>query len=163
MSTSAASRFSRSNTKSTPVEWCKSTDIGKLRRSADVYRSDGFITIPPVQNWSTSAPDHGLGVGGRFLIGSVRLPQRNPWNIVRGKPICKEATPILKTVHEPRHTGAGIQRSGSASSARARRVAADRNDAIRQGVTGHNARYVLGFGLSATIVAFIIVYLLYFG
>jgi hypothetical protein len=33
----------------------------------------------------------------------------------------------------------------------------------RQGVTGHNARYVLGFGLSATIVAFIIVYLLYFG
>ena len=129
MSTSAASRFSRSNTKSTPVEWCKSTDIGKLRRSADVYRSDGFITIPPVQNWSTSAPDHGLGVGGRFLIGSVRLPQRNPWNIVRGKPVCKQATPILKTVHEPRHTGAGIQRSGSASSARARRVAADRNDA----------------------------------
>ena len=33
----------------------------------------------------------------------------------------------------------------------------------RQGVTGHNARYVLGFGLSATIVAFIIVYLLCFG
>jgi hypothetical protein len=33
----------------------------------------------------------------------------------------------------------------------------------RQGVTGHNARYELGFGLSATIVAFIIVYLLYFG
>ena len=59
----------------------------------------------------------------------VAEQQRNPWNIVRGKPICKEATPILKTVHEPRHTGAGIQRSGSASSARARRFAADRNDA----------------------------------
>jgi hypothetical protein len=33
----------------------------------------------------------------------------------------------------------------------------------RQGVTGHNVRYVLGFGLTAIIVAFIIVYLLYFG
>jgi hypothetical protein len=33
----------------------------------------------------------------------------------------------------------------------------------RQGVTGHNARYVLGFGLAAVIVAFVIVYLIYFG
>ena len=33
----------------------------------------------------------------------------------------------------------------------------------RQGVTGHNVRYVLGFGLLAVIVAFVIVYLIFFG
>jgi hypothetical protein len=33
----------------------------------------------------------------------------------------------------------------------------------RQGVTGHNVRYVLGFGLAAVIVAFVIVYLIFFG
>lgn len=45
---------------------------------------------------------------------------------------------------------------------------ADRRDAqqpvvpttrARQGVTGHNVRYVLGFGIAAVIVAFIVVYL----
>jgi hypothetical protein len=29
--------------------------------------------------------------------------------------------------------------------------------AARQGVTGHNVRYVLGFGLAGTIAAFILV------
>ena len=33
----------------------------------------------------------------------------------------------------------------------------------RQGVTGHNVRYVLGFSLAAVVVAFIIIYLLFFG
>jgi hypothetical protein len=33
----------------------------------------------------------------------------------------------------------------------------------RQGVMGHNAHYVLGFGLGAVILAFIIVYFVYFG
>jgi hypothetical protein len=33
----------------------------------------------------------------------------------------------------------------------------------RAGVTGHNVRYVLGFGLAAIIVAFVIVYLVYVG
>lgn len=33
----------------------------------------------------------------------------------------------------------------------------------RQGVTGHNVRYVLGFGLVGVIVAFTIIYLFYFG
>jgi hypothetical protein len=33
----------------------------------------------------------------------------------------------------------------------------------RQGVTGHNVRYVLGFGLVGIIIAFIIVYLIFFG
>ncbi len=33
----------------------------------------------------------------------------------------------------------------------------------RQGVTGHNVRYVLGFGLEAVIAAFIVVYLVYVG
>ena len=31
----------------------------------------------------------------------------------------------------------------------------------RQGVTGHNVRYVLAFGIAAVIVAFAIVYLVY--
>jgi hypothetical protein len=33
----------------------------------------------------------------------------------------------------------------------------------RQGVTGHNVRYVLGFSLAAVVVAFMIIYLLFFG
>jgi hypothetical protein len=33
----------------------------------------------------------------------------------------------------------------------------------RQGVIGHNVRYVLGFGLAAVVVAFVIVYLIYVG
>jgi hypothetical protein len=33
----------------------------------------------------------------------------------------------------------------------------------RQGVTGHNVRYVLGFGLAAVVVAFVIVYIAYVG
>jgi len=33
----------------------------------------------------------------------------------------------------------------------------------RQGVTGHNVRYVLGFGVAAVIVLFAIVYIFYFG
>jgi hypothetical protein len=32
----------------------------------------------------------------------------------------------------------------------------------RAGVTGHNVRYVLGFGLAAVVIAFLIVYLIYF-
>ena len=33
----------------------------------------------------------------------------------------------------------------------------------RQGVTGHNVRYVLGIGLAAIIIAFVVIYLIYFG
>jgi len=33
----------------------------------------------------------------------------------------------------------------------------------RQGVTGHNVRYVLGFSLAAVVIAFIVIYLLFFG
>jgi hypothetical protein len=33
----------------------------------------------------------------------------------------------------------------------------------RQGVTGHNVRYVLGFGLAAVIIAFAAIYFVYFG
>jgi hypothetical protein len=33
----------------------------------------------------------------------------------------------------------------------------------RQGVTGHNVRYVLGFGIAGIVVAFLLVYLIYFG
>jgi hypothetical protein len=44
---------------------------------------------------------------------------------------------------------------------RVRPVLSTRN--ARQGVTGHNVRYVLGFGLAAVILAFVIIYLLFFG
>jgi hypothetical protein len=30
-------------------------------------------------------------------------------------------------------------------------------DQARQGVTGHNVRYVLGFGIAGTVISFIIV------
>jgi hypothetical protein len=33
----------------------------------------------------------------------------------------------------------------------------------RAGVTGHNARYVLGFGIAAVVIAFVIIYLIYAG
>lgn len=36
-------------------------------------------------------------------------------------------------------------------------------DKARQGVTGHNVRYVLYIGLGATVVALALIYALYFG
>jgi hypothetical protein len=33
----------------------------------------------------------------------------------------------------------------------------------RQGTTGHNVRYVLGFGLAAVVIAFVVVYVIYVG
>jgi hypothetical protein len=33
----------------------------------------------------------------------------------------------------------------------------------RQAVTGNNVRYVLGFGLAAVIIAFVVIYFIYFG
>jgi hypothetical protein len=32
----------------------------------------------------------------------------------------------------------------------------------RQGVTGHNVRYVLGFGMAAIVILFVIIWLAYF-
>jgi len=32
----------------------------------------------------------------------------------------------------------------------------------RQGATGHNVRYVLGFGFTATVIAFAVLYYIYF-
>jgi len=32
----------------------------------------------------------------------------------------------------------------------------------RQGVTGHNVRYVLGFGIAAIVIAFFVIWLVYF-
>jgi hypothetical protein len=49
----------------------------------------------------------------------------------------------------------GIDRSGGAPNP----LSASR---ARAGVTGHNVRYVLSFSLIAVVVAFLIVYLVYF-
>lgn len=38
----------------------------------------------------------------------------------------------------------------------------ENTERVRAGVTGHNVRYVLIFGLIAVIIAFAIVYLVYF-
>jgi hypothetical protein len=38
-----------------------------------------------------------------------------------------------------------------------------RKDAARQGVTGHNVRYVLVYGLAAAVVALAAIYFVYFG
>lgn len=32
----------------------------------------------------------------------------------------------------------------------------------RQGATGHNVRYVLGFGLVAIVIVFVVIWLIYF-
>jgi len=37
-----------------------------------------------------------------------------------------------------------------------------RTDRARQGVTGHNVRYVLGFGIAAIVIVFGIIWLIYF-
>jgi hypothetical protein len=36
-------------------------------------------------------------------------------------------------------------------------------DRVRQGVTGHHVRYVLGFALASIIVVFAVIYFVYFG
>ena len=33
---------------------------------------------------------------------------------------------------------------------------------VRQGVTGHNVRYVLGWGLTGVIAAFVVLYFIFF-
>jgi hypothetical protein len=37
------------------------------------------------------------------------------------------------------------------------------NVEARQGVTGHNVRYVLGFSVAALVIAFVAIWLVYFG
>lgn len=45
---------------------------------------------------------------------------------------------------------------------REKRTVVSTNEA-RDAVTGHNVRYVLGFGLAAVIIAFAAIYFVYFG
>jgi hypothetical protein len=33
----------------------------------------------------------------------------------------------------------------------------------RQGATGHNVRYILGFSVAAIVIVFFVIYLVYFG
>jgi hypothetical protein len=49
----------------------------------------------------------------------------------------------------------------TSTEADAPRTVLPKNEA-RQGVTGHNVRYVLGFGLVAIVVAFAAIYAFYF-
>jgi hypothetical protein len=58
-------------------------------------------------------------------------------------------------------TGADGARQASASQDDERRIVVPTQQA-RQGVTGHNVRYVLGVGLIGVIVAFAVIYAIYF-
>jgi hypothetical protein len=42
------------------------------------------------------------------------------------------------------------------------RIVVSTQQARHQGVTGHNVRYVLGIGVAAVIVAFVVLYAIYF-
>jgi hypothetical protein len=101
----------------------------------------------------------------RRLIGPVRpRAERNPWNIAGGKPVYKEATSIPRPSMS--HDTQAPEYKEADRRVPPRPVVSPSivpTPRARQGVTGHNVRYVLGFGLTAIIIAFIIVYLLYFG
>ena len=54
------------------------------------------------------------------------------------------------------------QREHQVSDPNAKRPIAMSGVRARQGVTGHNVRYVLGFGLAGAIIALTVLYLFYF-
>jgi hypothetical protein len=66
----------------------------------------------------------------------------------------------LRKFNERRPASAGIQRSTDRSADERTRQPVPALRA-RAGVTGHNVRYVLAFGLIAVVAAFLIVYLVY--
>ena len=53
-------------------------------------------------------------------------------------------------------------REARTSDSRTRQLVTVTTDRARQGVTGHNVRYVLGLGLAGVIIAFALIYILYF-
>ena len=54
------------------------------------------------------------------------------------------------------------QRERQVSDPNANRPIVTSGARARQGVTGHNVRYVLGFGLAGAIIALTVLYLFYF-
>jgi hypothetical protein len=64
---------------------------------------------------------------------------------------------------ERRSPGATVMRWQNRELAMTERRTVLSKDAARQAVTGHNARYVLGFGLAGVVVAFVVIYAIYFG
>jgi hypothetical protein len=67
-------------------------------------------------------------------------------------------TQVARLRYRPNHAQ---ENSMSASHDSEHRTVVSTEEA-REGVTGHNVRYVLGIGLVAVIVAFAIVYAVYF-
>src|SRR6185312_5995627 len=64
--------------------------------------------------------------------------------------------------HWPRHRRGGLRRVRIMPTVENNRIVETPTEA-RAGATGHNVRYVLGIGIVAVIIAFAIVYLIYFG
>jgi hypothetical protein len=58
------------------------------------------------------------------------------------------------------HTGTGAHTETDAQTGKPHTVLP--KDEARQAVTGHNVRYVLGFGLVAVVIAFAVIYAIYF-
>jgi hypothetical protein len=89
-----------------------------------------------------------------FLKGSIS----GLWNLARAFPV-EESAVELERLMSP-DTRAPEYQEVDQAAAQTSALPARR---ARQGVTGHNVRYVLGFGLVGVIVAFLIVYLIFFG
>jgi hypothetical protein len=80
------------------------------------------------------------------------------WNLARPFPVEESATELERSMSPD--TRAPEYKEADRNAAQTAVLPARR---ARQGVTGHNVRYVLGFGLVGVIVAFLIVYLIFFG
>jgi hypothetical protein len=73
-----------------------------------------------------------------------------------------QAVPAITTTDWNRTEGTGSSMAYHNDSTTEHRPVVSKTEA-RQGVTGHNVRYVLGFGLAGIIIAFVAIYFIYFG
>jgi hypothetical protein len=73
-----------------------------------------------------------------------------------------QAVPAITTTDWNRTEGTGNSMAYDNDSTTEHRPVVSTTEA-RQGVTGHNVRYVLGFGLAGIIIAFGGIYFMYFG
>jgi hypothetical protein len=75
-----------------------------------------------------------------------------PWNLIDAEPIDRDREEDSMPDGEAPEYKEADRRTNQ------HRVSTER---ARAGVTGHKVRYVLGIGLAAAIIAFVIVYLIY--
>jgi hypothetical protein len=68
---------------------------------------------------------------------------------------------ILASFFSRRHERSLAMSQTNGASSHEQRAVLPKDEA-RQGVTGHNVRYVLGVGLAVAVVAFVFIYAFYF-